>query len=563
MSWEVQQPYFRGLNMRDLKIDEAYVNVSWTGDGDMFLYKRSENCYLCPWERVDKVSGSMVLKESTHHLMHFLGRRSGEEEFIRTDCSPEELNQICSVTERLGEFGVYDLNMRDCSFETALEPVNENLAILVCFLSLVGLALLNLGIKLIPGKPAHKVERWLGWRSEKQEGGGGKQRLRSLDTLRGIALALMMFVNDGGGGYYFFEHATWNGLYVADLVFPWFLWIMGVCIPMSVRSNQKRKVPLKTVIWTITVRSVKLFMLGFILNSSGWIDLERLRVPGVLQRFAISYFVAAIIGNLFSKQRTDEPGWFSDILHLVPHWLVVLGLMLIHQLVVWLVPAPGCPQGYRGPGGLHDWSPERNYSDCIGGITGYIDKEFFGVSHIYGNPTAKEVYGATAFDPEGLFGSIPTILQVWFGYQAGYTLQVYSDHKHRVSRWMIWSVVTGALGAGLCGASQNEGWMPINKNLWSVSYVLVTSCFAFFLLTVLYLLIDVKQWWKGQPFFFAGMNSILLYCGHQIGWMIFPWHFAIGSMNTHAARLPEALWGASLWVLISFVLYKKKVFVTV
>ena len=64
----------------------------------------------------------------------------------------------------------------------------------------------------------------------------------------------MIFVNDGAGHYWFLEHSTWNGLYVADLVFPWFVWIMGVCIPMSVRSNKKKKVPLTTVIWGITKR---------------------------------------------------------------------------------------------------------------------------------------------------------------------------------------------------------------------------------------------------------------------------------------------------------------------
>ena len=80
--------------------------------------------------------------------------------------------------------------------------------------------------------------------------------------------------------------------------------------------------------------------------------------------------------------------------------------------------------GYAGPGGLHEWTPERNNSGCIGGITGYIDKAFFSTPHIYGNPTAKSVYSASAFDPEGLFGSLTSMFQVFLGYQAGYILQV-------------------------------------------------------------------------------------------------------------------------------------------
>ena len=191
---------------------------------------------------------------------------------------------------------------------------------------------------------------------------------------------IMIFVNDGGGGYWFMEHATWNGLYVADLVFPWFIWIMGVCIPMSVKSSIKKNTPVSTVVWQVSVRSVKLFLLGFILNTlGGWINLARLRVPGVLQRFGVSYFVVFLVGYAFT---TAQPRSYNnailtnlqDILHLIPQWIVMIIILVVHQLIVYLVAAPGCLSGYLGPGGLHDWSPEHNNSGCIGGITGYIDK---------------------------------------------------------------------------------------------------------------------------------------------------------------------------------------------
>ena len=175
------------------------------------------------------------------------------------------------------------------------------------------------------------------------------------------------------------EHATWNGLYVADLVFPWFIWIMGVCIPMSVKSAIKRETPVKTVVWQVAVRSVKLWLLGFILNTlGGWINLERLRVPGVLQRFGVCYFVVFLVGYSFTRSSpTNYTGALrhvQDLLHLLPQWTVMSALLLCHQLVVYLVASPGCAAGYAGPGGLHDWSPGQNNSGCIGGITGYIDK---------------------------------------------------------------------------------------------------------------------------------------------------------------------------------------------
>ena len=87
--------------------------------------------------------------------------------------------------------------------------------------------------------------------------------------------------------------------------------------------------------------------------------------------------------------------------------------MLTYQHVPpQLVSVPGCPRGYVGPGGLHDWSEARNNSGCVGGVTGYIDRTFFTEPHIYGNPTTRPVYSSGPFDPEGIFGSLTSIFQV-------------------------------------------------------------------------------------------------------------------------------------------------------
>jgi len=498
--------------------------------------------------------------------------------YITTEGAKGDDQKICDVSAYLGEFGVYDLNasLDSCEINEALAPVYGNLALLVCFLVFLAGGLLWWGLNKIAGKHVSRAAKLLGWHKEEEEKKSSRPRVRSLDTFRGIAIVIMIFVNDGGGGYWFMEHATWNGLYVADLVFPWFLWIMGVCIPMSVKSSIRKETPIRTVVWQVTVRSIKLFLLGFILNTlGGWINLSKLRVPGVLQRFGVCYFVVFLVCYSFTKSETRQTAglWWAkiaDIVQLLPQWVFMLCILALHQLVVRLVPAPGCDAGYSGPGGLHDWTPEKNNSGCIGGITGYIDKAFFTTPQIYGNPTAKGVYSASAFDPEGIFGTLTSIFHVFIGYQAGYILQVYSGHVDRISRWICWAALTGAIGAILCGASQNDGWDPVNKNLWSISFVMVTSSFAFLLLAVLYFLIDVKHLWKGQPFFYAGMNSILLYCGHSVGYNLFPFHFIIGqnanpelNMRTHAAKLPESLWVTTLWVIIAFVLYRKKVFVTV
>ncbi|XP_066916082.1 heparan-alpha-glucosaminide N-acetyltransferase-like isoform X3 [Clytia hemisphaerica] len=126
-------------------------------------------------------------------------------------------------------------------------------------------------------------------------------RLGSLDTFRGISILVMIFVNYGGGKYWFFNHSKWNGLTVADLVFPWFIFIMGASIFISCRSIRRKTIPKITITKKIIVRSIKLFALGLFINngiklrSMKWKDYEHWRIPGVLQRFALSYLVVAIL----------------------------------------------------------------------------------------------------------------------------------------------------------------------------------------------------------------------------------------------------------------------------
>lgn len=157
------------------------------------------------------------------------------------------------------------------------------------------------------------------------------------------------------------------------------------------------------------------------------------------------------------------------------------------------------------------------YNNCIGGATGYIDRLIIGNRHMYQRPRAAAVYDEkTPFDPEGIFGCLLTIVQVFFGVQCGNTLLLFTQPIDRLKRWLSWSIGTILLGGCLCQFSINDGFIPINKNLWSLSYVLVTTGFAFFLLSVFYVVIDVKKFWTGKPLTFAGMNAIIMYIGSEL-----------------------------------------------
>lgn len=120
-----------------------------------------------------------------------------------------------------------------------------------------------------------------------------------------------------------------------------------------------------------------------------------------------------------------------------------------------------------------------------------------------------------------------------------------------------------AFTLGLCGATKNEGIVPINKNIWSVSFILATGASAFFLFAICYLLTDVLDWWNGAPFFYPGMNSILVYVGHGILWRHFPFSWEMDEYGGHAEKLGMSLAGTALWVLIAYCLYTRNVFLKI
>lgn len=396
-----------------------------------------------------------------------------------------------------------------------------------------------------------------------------RQRLRSLDTFRGLSLIIMVFVNYGGGKYWFFKHESWNGLTVADLVFPWFVFIMGTSISLSLSSTLRWGSSKQKVLWKILWRSFLLILLGVIVVNPnyclGALSWENLRIPGVLQRLGLTYLVVAALELLFTRTGADSgtlemscPA-LQDILPFWPQWIFILMLEVIWLCLTFLLPVPGCPRGYLGPGGIGDFG---NYLNCTGGAAGYIDRLVLGEKHIYQHPSCNVLYQTTVpYDPEGILGTINTILMAFLGLQAGKIILSYKDqHKQIMSRFFIWSVVMGIISAILTKCSKEEGFIPINKNLWSTSYVTTMSCFAFILLLLMYYLVDVKRLWSGTPFFYPGMNSILVYIGHEVFENYFPFKWKMQDSQSHAEHLTQNLTATTLWVIISYLLYRKKIF---
>jgi len=337
-----------------------------------------------------------------------------------------------------------------------------------------------------------------------------KQRLLSLDTFRGLSLAIMIFVNSGAGDYIELDHIAWNGLHLADLVFPWFVWMMGVSMAISFDSQQRRGASKKDMFKKVVVRTAKLALLDLILGN-GNKPLNRLNFLGVLFRFAVSYFFVSVI-IIFVPKNNKSVSNDSKNKDLIIHAYEFIPVSMI--LGLWLgltfcLPVPGCPTGYLGPGGLADYGKCKN---CTGGAAGYIDYQLVGMDRLYAHPTPYPVYLTQPYEPEGLLGCLTTIGMVYFGLMAGRVIIYYKTHEARIKRWLIAAVIFGIVSLILTGGSKNGGIMPVNKNLWSLSFITTLACFGLIVLSLLYTVIDIKKLWGGSPFKAMGMNSIVLYC---------------------------------------------------
>ena len=234
-----------------------------------------------------------------------------------------------------------------------------------------------------------------------------KKRLISLDVFRGISLCIMIFVNLGGGNYYLFNHSKWNGLTIADTVFAWFIFMMGM--GMSFVKQWKLNKIIK--------RSLLLYLIGlFIVNNT--YNLSTWRYFGVLQRFSISYFFVALMLTYSSS--------------IYQQYLMILFLACLWLIITFFIPySDSCPTGYIGPGGISSYGL---YPNCTGGIAYTIDQYLVHDNHLYQTPTCQALYHTGVYDPEGLLGCLTSIILVYLGVMSGKVVIQKKSKKSQAKR---------------------------------------------------------------------------------------------------------------------------------
>ncbi|HIK06740.1 MAG TPA: acyltransferase family protein [Trichormus sp. M33_DOE_039] len=304
-------------------------------------------------------------------------------------------------------------------------------------------------------------------------------RLTSLDVFRGITIAGMILVNMAGvvdDVYPPLTHADWHGCTPTDLVFPFFLFIVGVAMSFSLSKYTQDNQATSAVYWRIFRRAAILFILGLFLNGfwnqGVWtFDFSSLRIMGVLQRISLSYLLASLV-----------------VLKLPPkgQWMLAAVLLIGYWVGMMYIPVPE-----YGAGVL----------TREGNLGAYIDRLIIPKAHLY-KGDGFNLMG----DPEGLFSTIPAIVSVLAGYFAG-------DWIRKQPVQTRTSVGLALFGIGCLIIGWAWGWVfPINKKLWTSSYVVFTSGWALLLLAACYELIEVRlirRWSK--PFEIMGLNAIALF----------------------------------------------------
>jgi predicted acyltransferase len=377
------------------------------------------------------------------------------------------------------------------------------------------------------------------------------KRLISLDVFRGITIAGMVLVNNPGTWnsiYSPLEHAEWNGWTPTDLIFPYFLFIVGVSITLALGRRVEEKGIGADTYLKIVRRSALIFLLGIFLAAfpfydlakGMWVDLSMLRIPGVLQRIAVCYLITAIIFvNTNWKQQA----------------IIAAVLLFLYWALMTLIAVPGCEI--------------TTFNDKACNLAAYLDRVILTEAHMWKS--------SKVFDPEGILSTMGAVATTLAGVLCGHWLKTKRDDLDKVSGLFFFGVVLTAIG---------WGWhllFPINKSLWTSSYVVFTAGTALCLLGFCYWLIDIKGYTKWtKPFVIFGVNALALFVGsglmaRLLGLIKVPGsdgnyislqkfifdNFYLSIASPINASLLYAISFILVWLFLMWLLYRNKIYIKV
>ena len=361
------------------------------------------------------------------------------------------------------------------------------------------------------------------------------KRLISLDALRGFTIAAMVIVNDPGSWSHVYaplRHADWNGCTLTDLVFPFFLFVVGVSIALAYSWRLEAHRPKKDLYKKIIFRTIKIYLLGLFLWLWPDFDFGAIRWAGVLQRISVVFLVCAL---LFLNTN-----WKTQI-------KIAAGILVAYWIFMAYIPVPGI--GVPDLGG-----PEKNWAHWIDSVL------------------LPGVMWQKTWDPEGILSTFPAIVSGISGMLVGRLILTVKDENKK----LVWLFFTG-FAMFVAGGIWNW-FFPLNKNIWTSSYVLYTSGFATLALAALILIVDVWGYTKWThlgrvyganaitSYVLAGMLTLVFYSsifgGASLNGLFMDAMTGIGI----AAKLASLMY-AVIYILViyipAYILYRNKIFIKV
>lgn len=369
-----------------------------------------------------------------------------------------------------------------------------------------------------------------------------KKRLLSLDFFRGITIAAMILVNNPGDWEHVYaplEHSKWNGCTPTDLIFPFFIFMVGVSITLAIGPKKEDKAQHSKIIAKAFKRSVILYIINVAIHFLFTFNFENFRIMGVLPRIAIVFFISVII---FIKTNFKQ------------QLILFTSILIIYYLLMCFVPVPGY--------GASNLEPATN-------LAAWLDTTILTTKHMWS--------GSKVYDPEGILSTLPAIGTCLFGIMVGDWIRRKDKDESTKIAWMF-VMATFSVMAGMIW----NNFFPINKSLWTSSFVLYTGGLATAGLAIAYWLIDVQQRKKYiTPFVAFGANAITAYVAADVVIAVLSWfHINLDGETVnlqeylyktifvpHFSPINASLAGAITFVLIMtipmIILYRKKIFIKV
>ncbi|KAF3334342.1 heparan-alpha-glucosaminide N-acetyltransferase-like protein [Carex littledalei] len=411
-------------------------------------------------------------------------------------------------------------------------------------------------------------------------------RLVSVDVFRGLTVAIMILVDDAGGAFPSINHAPWFGVTLADYVMPSFLFIIGVSIALVFKKISSKSSATKKVI----IRTIKLFVLGLIIqggffhghnNLTYGVDIDRIRLFGVLQRIAIGYFLAAI-SEIWLVRNVSVDSAISFVRKYYLQWAVAViismlytGLLLGLYVPDWEFQVQSKNFTNLGTNGtVLVQCGVRGSLDPPCNAVGLVDRFVLGQNHLYMHPVYKRtkecsvnspdygplpsgapVWCLAPFDPEGLLSTIMAAVSCFVGLYFGHIIIHYKGHPERILLWSVSSLILIILAY----AAQLLG-MPFSKPLYSVSYMFLTAGVSGFALIFIYFMVDIIKFTAPLVIFqWMGMNALIVFIlAASQKFPIFLEGFYWRSPSNNLVSLTESalqkIFNSKRWGTLAFVL---------